>query len=64
MPDETYECSECKGMIQNTQIHYEKVPDNMGFGPGTKIDPDKGIPKCPHCGYLHFFGFKVIDIAF
>jgi NAD-dependent SIR2 family protein deacetylase len=63
MPDQTYECSKCKGMIQHNQLKYEKVPSNMGFGPGTVIT-DKGIPKCPHCGQLHFFGFKVIDIAF
>jgi len=62
MPDQTYECSECKGQIQTNQMQYEKVPDNMSF-PTANIS-EEGIPKCPHCGYLHFFGFKVLDIAF
>ena len=63
MPEQTYECSKCKKTFNNKQVDYEEVPNNMSFGPGTSIT-DKGIPKCPHCGELGFFGFKVIDIAF
>jgi len=60
MSQETYECSECRGHFQNTQMEFEEIPDNMSF---AMIDDDE-IPKCPHCGHLEFFGFKVIDIAF
>ena len=61
MPDQTYECSKCKAQFQDKEVEYETVPDNMNF-PGL-ID-EQGIPKCPRCGELHFFGFKTIDIAF
>lgn len=64
MGQETYECTKCKAHFQ--EPHYEEVPDNMSFSaPGLQISEEKGgIPKCPHCGELHFFGFNVIDIAF
>jgi len=61
MGQETYECSDCKRNFQDTQMLFEEVPDNMSFA--ILGDEDK-IPKCPHCGHLEFFGFKVVDIAF
>lgn len=64
MSQETYECSNgCLGTFQTNQLQFEEIPDNMEIStPG--IDVEKGIPKCPHCGHLAFFGFKIIDIAF
>lgn len=59
-----FECSECKKQFQGRQCEFEVLPDNFNVGPATKHVEGKGIPKCPHCGYLHFFGFKVVDIAF
>lgn len=61
----TYECNGCKKSFQNNILEIEPVPDNMNFeGLNFEDTDEKGIPKCPHCGYLAFFGFKVIDIAF
>ena len=61
MNQQTYECSKCKEEFQDTEMEYEDVPDNMDF---AILDDATRIPKCPRCGHLEFFGFKVIDIAF
>ena len=61
MCQETYQCSDCQGEFQNNEIEFEKVPDNMSF---AILEDQEKIPKCPRCGRLEFFGFKVIDIAF
>ena len=61
--EETYECSDCKKHFQTPEIEYEPMAKNMTIDtPG--VDVEGGIPKCPRCGYLAFFGFKSIDIAF
>lgn len=58
-----YECMKCKNLFNSTELQLEKMPENMHIStPG--VDVEDGIPKCPHCGYLAFFGFKVVDIAF
>ena len=61
MSEETYECGDCKATFNTAQMEFEKVPENMSF---AILGDKEEIPKCPHCGTLEFFGFKVIDIAF
>ena len=64
MNGETYMCNSCKEIFQDNLLQFEPVADNMSFDtPDLKIE-EQGIPKCPHCGYLAFFGFRVIDVAF
>jgi len=64
MNQETYQCSDCNEIFQNTELQFEPLANNISFeAPDLKIE-EAGIPKCPHCGYLEFFGFKVVDIAF
>ena len=59
----TYECKDCKKIFNSTELQLEPMPKNMSIStPG--VDVENGIPKCPHCGYLAFFGFEVVDIAF
>ena len=59
----TYECEDCKKIFNSSELQLEPMLDNMEIcTPGVNIE--KGIPKCPHCGRLAFFGFKVVDIAF
>ncbi len=61
----TFECNDCNKIFTTPQLKYEAIPDNISLdATELKIDEEKGIPKCPHCGYLGFFGFKIIDIAF
>jgi len=67
MQQKTYECNKCKKSFQNNQLQYEKITDNMSFSAPAfdlKVFEKKGIPKCPYCGELAFFGFEIIDIAF
>jgi len=60
---ETFKCSKCKKQFHDTDVVFESMPDNMNVAtPGVKLE--KGIPKCPFCGYLHFFGFESGDIAY
>ena len=61
MSQQTYQCSKCKGEFQDTEMEYEEVPDNMSF---DILADEHKIPKCPRCGHLEFFGFKIVDIAF
>ena len=59
MGQQTYQCPKCKRDFQEPD--FEEVPDNMSF---DVLADEHKIPKCPHCGHLEFFGFKVVDIAF
>jgi DNA-directed RNA polymerase subunit RPC12/RpoP len=57
---DTYKCSECKKIFQSNELQLEKMLDNMHIStPG--VDVENGIPKCPHCGHLAFFGFEVVE---
>ncbi len=56
MEQDTCKCSSCKKTFKRDQVKLENMPDNMHIAtPGVNVD--SGIPKCPHCGYLAFFGF-------
>jgi NAD-dependent SIR2 family protein deacetylase len=61
MDQKTYECRECKKQFNTAQMEFEKVPENMSF---SILGDQDEIPKCPQCGILEFFGFKIIDIAY
>lgn len=50
-----YQCMECRKTFSPSEIKVEKMPDNF-----TVSGAGNNIPKCPHCGYLHFFGFKEV----
>jgi len=47
----------CKHIFRPEEMEYEPIPDNITWIEG--IDMEKGIPKCPHCGCLSFFGFEI-----
>ena len=61
--EETYECNDCKKQFQTSELKYEPMAYNMAINT-RGVDVEEEIPKCPHCGYLAFFGFKSIDIVF
>jgi hypothetical protein len=46
---------ECEKTFYPDEILYEEVPENMSIDSVS----DRGIEKCPHCGYLHFMGFEI-----
>jgi rubrerythrin len=48
-----YKCSECNEIFTPSEIVTEELPSNFNVA-----GIEGKIPKCPHCGYLHFFGFK------
>ena len=54
-----YKCDKCKKIFNSDILILEPMLDNMEiFTPGVNVKD--GIPKCPHCGNLAFFGFEVI----
>jgi hypothetical protein len=54
-----YQCVECKETFKEDEIEYEPERKNVSFLTAPAIT-EKGIPKCPKCGCLHFFGFEQI----
>ncbi len=57
MEQDNCACSSCKKTFKKDQIEFEDMAENIRIStPGVNVD--NGIPKCPYCGYLAFFGFK------
>ena len=58
--NEVYVCmnSECMKQIKSSEVLYETMPGNFIVG---GLEDGSGIPQCPHCKYLHFFGMKSIE---
>lgn len=48
-----YKCSKCNEILTPSEILTEELPSNLDIA-----GIEGKIPKCPRCGYLHFFGFK------
>jgi len=48
-----YKCRECNKILTPSEIITEELPSNFDIA-----GIEGKIPKCPHCGHLHFFGFK------
>ena len=54
-----YKCANCGRIFEKELIEYQKIPENMDFVTPPNIS-EEGVPKCPFCDHLHFFGFQEI----
>jgi len=52
-----YICSECKKIISGFEVEFQMMPTSLNV---TGLESKSEIPKCPHCGTLHFFGLKEV----
>ena len=62
--EEIHVCSKCKKEVTEKTVVKKSLEENIHiFTPGVKVWTPKGSNEqwglfCPHCDYLHAFGFR------
>jgi len=55
--DERYQCRSCKKTFLSEETQTEQLPNNFHV---AGLEDGQQLPKCPHCGYIAFFGFTKV----